>query len=122
MPPRDDHEDTRREQAADIAGIKADVRGLDVRIKAEHEYIESVSEKAKECCRTAQELEVQAAALGGRVDRIEGDVERGSERMSKIETRQDTMDARTMRAIGALAALGFIAPFVAALVAKLLGW
>ena len=120
MNPRDDHEDPRREQAASIAGIEADVRSIDIRIKAEHEYIESVSEKARECCRTAQELEVQAGIIGGRVTRLEEDREKGSKRMATIETKQGATDRKLAWYAGALTVGAFLAPFLGDLVKQIL--
>lgn len=113
---------SRDDSAADIAGLQADVRRLDGRIDADHEYLESVSAKGQETARTVHELEVQGERTAGRLSACEVAQEKGSERMKVIETKIDATEARLNWYAGALALLGFAAPFAAALVAKILGW
>lgn len=83
MSPRDDYEDTRREQAAAVAGLQADVRRIDGRIDKEHDCIESVSLKCHETARAVHEIDVQAERNAGRITGVEVAVETADDR-SKI--------------------------------------
>ena len=107
----DGHEDTRREYATEIAILKANA-------DREREVVEALRERSHAHGNMFGTLQLANENHEGRIDRLESDTKKGSERMEKIEASVESVNRRLWYAAGAVAALGFSAPFVGALLAK----
>lgn len=91
-PARDDHEDTRREQAASIAEIEATIRALGNDAIRDRELIKDQQDHIRRHGRELGEIQIARTKAEGRLDSLEDAQEKGSERMQRIET-----DVRELR-------------------------